>query len=84
MSLIGSSYGLDLGQQIPELAIFYLDAVIEIEGDAPVCIVPQEIVEDCQFDLLLFEAKTQIREQPFPGPGGSSSGTCGRFRPGPA
>ncbi len=55
MSLLACGNGLGFGQQVAELAAVHLDAVIGIEGDALVGIVPQEIVKDSQLGLRLLE-----------------------------
>ena len=47
--------GLDLGQQIAELAVVDLHAVVEIQADTLVGIVAELLVEGLQFGLLLAE-----------------------------
>ena len=47
------SHRLHLSQQIPKLAVVDLDPVIQVQADALVCVVAQELVELAELFLLL-------------------------------
>jgi hypothetical protein len=48
-------HGLYLGEEVAELAVVGLDAVVEVEVDAAVGVVAELFVEGQEFHLLLFE-----------------------------
>lgn len=72
-SLLSTCHRLHLGQQLPKLTIVHLHAVIEIERDAPVCVVFELVVEGTEFGALLVELGEFLFQAAFLG-GGVGSG----------
>ena len=55
-------HGLHLGQQVAELPVVHLHAVIKVQRDPPVRVVTQRLVERQQLHLLLLQRRPLLVE----------------------